>query len=75
MKDMMLKLGFDIQLVKLIMNCILSVSYSVLLNSDATHTFKSTRGLRQGCPLSPYLFLFCTEGFFLSLNGLNKRVI
>lgn len=63
MKEVMLKMGFKLQLVELIMNCISSVSYSILFNGDATHTFKPTRGLRQVCPLNPYLILFCTKGF------------
>jgi ribonuclease HI len=64
----MTKMGFPPQIIALIMECLRTVSYSVLLNGETHGFFKPTRGLRQGDPLSPYLFLLCTEGF----HGLLK---
>ncbi|KAA3481719.1 reverse transcriptase [Gossypium australe] len=50
------------------MRCVRKVSYSVVLNEIQGTEFKPTRAIRQGDPLSLYLFIICVEGFSKLLN-------
>ncbi|MBA0866689.1 hypothetical protein Goshw_023480 [Gossypium schwendimanii] len=45
------------------MKCVPSIKYAVKCNGTLTKTIIPERGLRQGDPLSPYIFLFCMEAF------------
>ena len=68
LEKIMLKMGFQDSWVALIMQCVSTVTYSVLLNGEPKGFIRPSRGFRQGDPLSPFLFLFCAEGLNALLN-------
>jgi len=56
--------GLHGHFINLIHACISSPTFSVIINGQPSTKFKSKRGIRQGCPLLPYLF-------FLTINELS----
>jgi hypothetical protein len=64
-------MGFPIALTQIIMKCVTTVKFSILINGHPSKEFVPKRGLRQGDPLSPYLFILCAD----VLSGLISRAL
>lgn len=73
LQEITLKIGFDWAWVAFILHCLLTVTYLINLNGKQRPKFQAFRGLRQRDPLSPYLFLICSENLSTLIRlAINK---
>ncbi|GMP91325.1 hypothetical protein CsSME_00042073 [Camellia sinensis var. sinensis] len=68
LRSMLLKFGFGLRWVKWMTECVSTARISVLVNGSPTDEFSPQRGLRQGDPLSPFLFNLVVEGLNMLLT-------
>lgn len=66
-------MGFSQHWVNLIFDCISTVSCSFLINGKLCGSVHPSRGIRQGCSLSPYLFILCAEGFSAAIRHAESQ--
>ncbi|GAA0153626.1 hypothetical protein LIER_11820 [Lithospermum erythrorhizon] len=73
LKTMLIQLRFSAKWVSLILFYVESVTYSLFVNGSQVAYIKPGRELQQGDPLSPYLFIICTEGLISLIKGACAR--
>ena len=73
LQNMMLKFGFHARWVDLIMKCVSTIRYFISHKGKDLGPIHLERGLHQGDPISPYLFIFCVEGLSCFLNDMEIK--
>ncbi|KAL2932526.1 LINE-1 retrotransposable element ORF2 protein [Bienertia sinuspersici] len=71
-QEMMEGLGFPRVFIDWVLECVTTPKFSIVLNGCPYGFFKSKRGLRQGDPLSPLLFVICMEYLSRVLKHMTK---
>ena len=69
LQRIMEKMGFPDVWIERVMSCVTTPSFSILVNGKPYGMIQPSRGIRQGDPISSYLFLLCAEG----LTALLKK--
>ncbi|XP_072066514.1 secreted RxLR effector protein 78-like [Arachis hypogaea] len=76
LKKVLQAFGFDQRWVKITMECVKSASYRIKVNENFSKVINPQRGLGQGDPLSPYLFILAVEVFTILMEeAYNKGEI
>lgn len=68
LEDVLMVFNFPPRMISLLMLCVKSATYSIMVNGEPRCFIQPSRGLRQGVPLFPYLFFLYTEGLDSLLN-------
>lgn len=71
--EIMRRMGFCDRWVNLIMECVKTVKYSITHEGEVFGQIVPSRGILQGDPLSPYLFILCAEGLSSIIRGYERR--
>jgi len=73
LEAMLRKLGFASWWINLLMPCVRTVTYSIIINGQTHGHIVPKRGLRQGDPLSPYFFTICAKAMSSMLHNSVRR--
>ncbi|XP_026445566.1 uncharacterized protein LOC113346212 [Papaver somniferum] len=71
--DMLHLMGIQGMAHSLIMNYVITPSFSVNINGSLQGFFKSKRGIKQGCPLFPSLFIICSQGLSILMHQYESQ--
>ena len=75
--EVLKKFGFGLGFLNWICACIVDPWIAPLVNGRAVSFFKASRGLRQGCPLSPLLFILhvSVQSFYLDQKLVDQEIL
>lgn len=75
LEHMLSKFGFSGEWIARVMLCVKTVSYSFIHNGEIFGHINPGRGLRQGDPISPYLYIMCVEGLSAIIRRSEAAVL
>ena len=73
LQPMMQRIGFGDRWINTIMDCVSTSNLSFIVDGGVVRNVKPQWGLRQGCPISLYLFLLCAQGLTASIRKVEER--
>jgi hypothetical protein len=75
LRMVLIQVGFGIHMTNWILACVNLTSFAVLVNGKSMDFLRSGQSLRQGCPLSPLLFILVMEILSLLLKQSQRQGI
>ena len=73
LRAMMEKMGFCDKWIQIVISCVQSPRFTIRYTGETFGIIVPTQGIRQGDPLSPYLFLLCVEGLSVIIHKFEHK--